>query len=153
MLTVAEVMDTCPVVIQAQTALAHAAALMQSRGCSDLMVVDEQGKFRGVVSEGDVLRACLPTYQELEGRSMLGADDLLELRAAAVANRTVEPMILQGAIRLAPADGLLRAAAVMASMQIRRLPVVDANGRLSGTLSRGDLITGLFRAGQPASDA
>lgn len=151
MLTVADVMEARPVVVQAQTALAQAAALMQSRGCSDLMVVDEQGQFRGVVSEGDVLRACLPAYHELGGRSMLGADDLLESRAAEVAHRTVEPMILQGAVRLAPSDGLLRAAAVMASMQIRRLPVVDANGRLLGTLSRGDLLTGLFGSGQPAA--
>ena len=144
MLTVADVMETQPVVVASTTSLAEAARIMRSTGSSDLMVADALGVFLGVVSEGDVLRTCLPAYRDLEGRSMLSAGGLLEQRANEVAGHSVEPMILRGAIRLAPDDGLMRAAAVMASMQIRRLPVVDAQGRLVGSLSRSDLLTGLF---------
>jgi CBS domain-containing protein len=144
MLTVDDVMEDQPLVILLNTSLSEAARVMRSTGCSDLMVTDAEGLFQGVVSEGDVLRTCLPAYHDLGGRSMLSAGDLLERRASEVANRSVEPMILRGAIRLAPTDSLMRAAAVMASMQIRRLPVVDAQGRLVGSLSRGDLLTGLF---------
>jgi CBS domain-containing protein len=107
------------------------------------MVVDDAERWIGVVSEGDLLRACLPSYADLGGRSLVEAADVLLARAARAAVAPVEPLVLRNVIRVAPADALLRAATVMASMQIRRLPVVDAGGRLVGTIARADLIAGL----------
>jgi CBS domain-containing protein len=143
MLTVADVMCDNPVRVREQTSVAEAARLLQSTSCSDLMVVGEANEWLGVVSEGDLLRACLPAYADLGGRSLVEAGDVLLARAARAATSTVAPLVLRNVIRVAPGDALLRAATVMASMQIRRLPVVDADGRLVGTLARADLVAGL----------
>lgn len=143
MLTVADVMCDNPVRVREQTSVADAARLLQSTSCSDLMVVGEANEWLGVVSEGDLLRACLPAYADLGGRSLVEAGDVLLARAARAATSTVAPLVLRNVIRVAPGDALLRAATVMASMQIRRLPVVDADGRLVGTLARADLVAGL----------
>jgi CBS domain-containing protein len=123
MLTVADVMCADPVRVREETSVAEAVRLLQSTSCSDLMVVGKGDLWVGVVSEGDLLRACLPAYADLGGRSLVEAGDVLLARAARAANTS--------------------AATVMASMQIRRLPVVDGDGRLAGTLARADLIAGL----------
>jgi CBS-domain-containing membrane protein len=143
MLTVADVMCADPVRVHEHTSVAEAARLLQRTACSDLMVVDEAERWLGVVSEGDLLRTCLPSYADLGGRSLVEAGDVLLARAARAAGATVAPLVLRNVIRVAPGDALLRAATVMASMQIRRLPVVDAEGILVGSLARADLIAGL----------
>jgi CBS domain-containing protein len=152
MLTVADVMCTDPVRVHEETSVAEAVRLLQSTSCSDLMVVAEGDRWIGVVSEGDLLRACLPAYADLGGRSLVEAGDVLLARAARAAKTIVAPLVLRDVIRVAPGDALLRAATVMASMQIRRLPVVDGEGRLAGTLARADLIAGLVNHGSAESD-
>jgi CBS domain-containing protein len=143
MLTVQDVMCADPVRVREETSVAEAARLLQSTACSDLMVVGDADRWLGVVSEGDLLRACLPAYADLGGRSLVEAEDVLFARAGRAAASTIAPLVLRDVIRVAPGDALLRAATVMASMQIRRLPVVDAGGRLAGTLARADLVAGL----------
>lgn len=152
MLKVVDVMCADPVRVREETSVAEAARLLQATACSDLMVVDDDERWVGVVSEGDLLRACLPAYADLGGRSLVEAGDVLLTRAARAATSTVAPLVLRNVIRVAPEDALLRAATVMASMQIRRLPVVDAEGRLAGTLARANLIAGLVFRGVEESE-
>ncbi|MQY14544.1 hypothetical protein SRB5_47120 [Streptomyces sp. RB5] len=49
------------------------------------------------------------------------------------------------AICVRAADTLAHAARVMAQRQVKRLPVVDAHGRLVGVVSRGDLLKVFLR--------
>lgn len=143
-LRVADVMLPHPVTIGAGRTLAEAARLFRTSQCSDLMVVEDDGRWIGVLSEGDVLRALLPAAREVAGASLADATPVLLAHAAQVAARPVRALALDRVIRLSPGDSLVRAAAVMASMQIRRLPVVDASGALVGALGRAELVDGLL---------
>ena len=58
---VGDVMTHHPVRIRLSSNLHHAAELIALSGVSDLIVVDEHNTFTRVLSEGDILRAALPT--------------------------------------------------------------------------------------------
>jgi CBS domain-containing protein len=103
-------------------------------------VVDEQGNFVGVISEGDVIRALLPNYDDLirDGVKFTEAYNIFLANGRSMRNDTVDKLIIRDPITLAPDDQLLKAASTMISRYIHRLPVVD-DGKLVGTVSRGDL--------------
>ena len=45
--------------------LHQAAEIVAMSGVSDLMVLDAAGRFVGMLSEGDILRAALPDFDEI----------------------------------------------------------------------------------------
>ena len=51
--------------IQSNATLQRAAELVAMSRVTDLMVVDEQNNFVGVLSEGDILRAALPDSNQI----------------------------------------------------------------------------------------
>ena len=64
-LRVKGIMETRVARIRADSNLHHAAEIVAMSGVSDLMVVDHNGDFVGVLSEGDILRAALPDFDEI----------------------------------------------------------------------------------------
>ena len=56
-MVVREIMTADPTRIRADADLRRAAELVARSGASDLMVVDGDDRFVGVLSEGDILRA------------------------------------------------------------------------------------------------
>lgn len=115
-------------------------------GASDLVVVDAEGRFLGVLSEGDVMRAALPQLTEIvdSGRSLSDSYDLMQEKGRVLADKPLDDLVIRDPVVLSPDDTLLRAATLMASRQIRRLPVVH-NRQLVGTVSRADICRALFR--------
>ena len=51
--------------IRQDSDIRHAAEIVALSGVSDLMVVDDEDKFIGVISEGDILRTALPDIDEI----------------------------------------------------------------------------------------
>jgi CBS domain-containing protein len=92
-------------------------------GC---IVVTEEGRVRGVATDRDVAMAVLA-----EGR------DADATPASALLGR--EPIVVHGDRPLRVAAGLMRRHA------LRRLPVVDRDGRLVGIISRDELLQLLGR--------
>jgi len=88
-----------------------------------LYVVDEAGKFLGVVSLHDI-------------KSYLGEPDLAELVIARDIVRDDFP-------RVAPDQPLTEALTGFLGIEAERLPVVDHDGTLRGSLSKGDLLLAL----------
>jgi CBS domain-containing protein len=61
--------------IRHSATLHQAAAIVARTGVGDLMVVDEEDRFVGVLSEGDILRNALPDFDEiLEAGGTLAED-------------------------------------------------------------------------------
>jgi CBS domain-containing protein len=94
---------------------------MDEIGCGILPVAGDQGQVVGVITDRDI---CLALARR-------------DVRASQLAVREV--------MTTAPATctagcTLSAALAAMASARVRRLPVVDENGRLQGILSLDDLI-------------
>jgi CBS domain-containing protein len=137
---VREVMTVFPVFISVDATLRRAAEIISIADVSDLMVVDGDGQFVGVLSEGDVIRAMLPDYDEIAalGGRLDDAFSAFVRKGAELADRPIRPLIITDPITMSPDDNVAMAAAVMIERYIRRLPVV-ADGRLAGTISRADL--------------
>lgn len=125
--------------------LRMAAELLALTQVSDLAVVDEEGRFLGVLSEGDVLRALMPDYTGLEDDSVTIQDaiDFFSTVGVQRSEDSLAPLVIAESITVAPDDDLLRPAAAMVTHQIRRLPVLEGD-RFVGTLSRADIVWALL---------
>ena len=135
-----EAMTAHPPRIRSDSDLERAADLIALSGASDLMVVDEDNSFVGVLSEGDVLRAAMPDREEVlaEGGTMADAFALFVLKGGRLRDREIDPFVIRTPIVVSPDDHIGAAAAIMIDRMIRRLPVVE-NGKLIGTVSRADI--------------
>jgi CBS domain-containing protein len=134
------IMETRVARIRADSNLHHAAELVAMSGVSDLMVVDGEGRFVGVLSEGDILRAALPDIDEIleEGGTLQDAYQVFLRKGLELSTKPIAPLIIREPITLHPDDHVAKAAAVLISKQIRRLPVVK-DGRLMGIVSRANI--------------
>ena len=137
---IGEVMNRKPAVIENRATFSDAAKRVSETQVSDLMVVDAKGVFVGVLSEGDLIRATLPNYDELmrDGTSLGGAWKVFLEKGREVARRGIESIVIKAPLAFQPSDELIKAASAMVNKQIRVLPVVEG-GVLVGTISRGDL--------------
>lgn len=126
--------------IKGDASLREAAELLATTLSSDLMVVDENDLLLGVLSEGDLVRAVMPTEEEvLEGDfPLLQSLELIEEKGVNVGRLSVKDVMIEAPVTVSPEDPLLKAAQIMTSKMIRRLPVVD-DGKLVGSLSRADI--------------
>jgi len=135
--TVASVMTTKVTTVVPDTPFRELVALMAENGVSAVPVVATDGRAVGVVSEADLL-----AKQEFHG----GQDELphgdragRERWYRALARNAAEVMTTP--VRAVHADEPVSSAArLLAKAGIRRLFVVDRDGRLVGVVSRRDLL-------------
>ena len=118
----------------------HAAEVVAWSGVSDLMVVDDDDKFIGVLSEGDILRTVLPDIDEIvdEGGTLDDAFRIFLEKGEQLAGLPIAPLIIREPIVLDPENHVAQAATILVQKQIRVLPVVK-EGILVGTVSRADV--------------
>jgi CBS domain-containing protein len=142
---VADLMNRRAAAIVPSATMQRAAELLVLTQASDLCVVDHDNRFLGIVSEGDLIRAAMPDFDEViaYGASNAQTLEILLETGRSIASEPVERLIIKSPLTLAPDDSLMRAAAVMLDKMIRRLPVVE-HERLLGTLSRADLVWGMM---------
>ena len=135
-----DIMTTHPVYIDVDSTVHRAAEIISIAEVSDVMVVDERKAFVGVLSEGDLLRAVLPNFDEIiaAGGSLADAFAFFVRKGHDLARRPIAPLVITSPITMKPTDEAAMAATAMAEKQIRRLPVVEA-GKLVGTVSRADI--------------
>jgi CBS domain-containing protein len=105
-----------------ETNLAEAVKLMWERDCGALPVVKPDGKVSGMITDRDICVA-IATRGQTAGRV------------------TVSDVAGGKAFTCAPEDDAIVALQTMKSRRVRRLPVVDADGRLKGILSLSDVVT------------
>ena len=112
---------------------------------SDLMVVDDNEAFVGVLSEGDVLRAAMPDFDEIleEGGSLTEAFGIFLDKGRQLSDLPIEPLVIKEPIIVAPDDHVAEAAVILVNRQIRLLPVVE-DGKLVGTISRADVVRAIL---------
>ena len=149
---VRDVMNRRVARIRRTATMREAAELASLTHVSDLMVVDDTGRFVGLLAEGDLIRAVMPDIDELThaGGSLEDAFAAFVETGRKLADESIERLIIDEPILLQPGDPLLKAATVMVSQQIRRLAVVE-NGILVGTVSRADVCWGLLAERAPGA--
>ncbi|CTQ33294.1 CBS domain-containing protein [Jannaschia rubra] len=102
-----------------RTSVRAAAALMKDRGVG-LLPVCTGGRPLGVVTDRDLMMRMLPDLRH---------DNDLPVRA----------VMTRGVLTCGPDDDIVAAARIMGDAQVRRLVVCDAEGRVCGILSLGDI--------------
>lgn len=115
--SVADLMTHTAVTVRRTTAFKEIARLLKEFDITAMPVIDASGHPVGVVSEADLLR-----------------------RRPAGGAATAEELMTSPAVTARPEWSVVRAARVMQRHQVKRLPVVDVQGRVVGVLSRSDLI-------------
>jgi CBS domain-containing membrane protein len=135
-----EIMTRDVAAVRMDTPLAEVAELMARRGVSGVPVLDAGDRVAGVISEKDFLKAMssggITSFMGLvaarlgeggcQGQS-LGGRQAADLMSAPAVTVTEETPVLE-IMKLFKEKG------------INRAPVLDAQGRLTGIVSRGDLL-------------
>jgi CBS domain-containing protein len=135
--TVKDVMTTHVVAVRKDAPFKEMAARLKEHRVSAFPVLDDDGTVIGVVSEADLL-----TKEALEvgGRGRVGG--ILHPREQAkAAGLTAEDPMTRPPVTVGPHDFVSHAARLMYARRVKRLPVVDGDGRLIGIVSRADALS------------
>jgi len=133
------VMTAKVVAIGKDADLHEAAHLLSEHNISGMPVVDHAQRVIGVISEADLLQLVGMkkdhTFKDLL-RYVLG-----EAGGAKVnASDCVAHVMSSPALTIGPDEDVKKAAIMLDERRIKRLPVVDEEGRLVGIISRGDIV-------------
>ena len=142
-----DVMNREPLCASSDATMEEVIKLMASTDTSGLPVVDGSGALVGFISDGDVAAylgrndlsmfdTSLNLYRFLDDSAFSSRfQDLLDLNVMAIATKRVvsvpQDMPLDAAVR------------ILAERRIKKVPVVDAEGRLVGALSRRNVMHAL----------
>jgi CBS-domain-containing membrane protein len=139
-LTVKDVMTTRVVAVAKGASFRTMAAALREHRVSAFPILDDDGKVIGVVSEADML-AKEALNSEPEGMPGMIAGLLRRKEHEKARGTTAGDLMTCPPITVSPDDPLERAARLMYTRKVKRLPVVDANGHLVGIVGRSDLLS------------
>ncbi len=142
---VAEVMTRNVRTATPETRLEEVAAVMCLNRLSGLPVVDDDGVLIGFIAERDILHYLFPSLEDLMENSGIRDFEQMERQYGATLGLTVADVMHRGIVSVTPETPLLRATSVMVRHKFRRIPVADAEGRLVGIVSIGDIHKALFK--------
>lgn len=115
-----ELMTPNPACCTSDTKIEDAARMMVQHDCGEIPVVDARGTLVGVVTDRDIVVRLIAQGQD-------------------VRTATVAACMTQPAISLNPEAQVSDAVEMMQEHQVRRLPVVDDQGKVCGIVSQADL--------------
>jgi CBS domain-containing protein len=131
-MTARELMSTPPRTCQPNTDLAAVTQLMWNHDCGFVPVVDAAGHLAGVITDRDICVASA-TRRLLPER----------ISAAQAMSASVYACL--------PNDDVESVLTAMKTHQIRRVPVVDADGHLQGVVSLNDVVRAVGKKDAPAA--
>lgn len=126
---VRDIMTKEPACCHPNTNLAEAAALMWNKDCGVLPVVDD-GRLTGIITDRDICIAA-------------------GTRGRGTADMAVKDVATRGVQACAPDDGMHVALAIMRRAKVRRLPVVNAAGKVEGVIALNDIVLAAERPQWP----
>lgn len=144
---VSELMNRNVTTIKIGSTMREAAEIFSRSLVSDLMVVDDEGCFVGVLSEGDLLRVAMPRFDELigsMGMPMIESFSTFVEQGQEQANKPIDSLVIRNPKTFGPDDDALKLASAMLTMQVRRLPIIE-EGRLIGSVARSDVALAVFK--------
>ncbi|MBK8903920.1 MAG: DUF190 domain-containing protein [Anaerolineaceae bacterium] len=137
---VQDVMRTAVVSVPPHTSAAEIVSLLLQKGYRSLPVVAENGRLQGIITDGDLLRRTqLAARLDLQA-ALPTADWQQQLAALRDQGQTAESLMSQPVITVAASAPLRQAVQQMVEHDLKRLPVVDSDGRLAGWISRVDIL-------------
>ena len=128
--TVSQFMTRTVMTVTRQTTMRELAELFEKHDFNAFPVV-EDGKVFGIISKFDFLHA----FAFTTGHVVPHYNELMSRRAVQVMTEAI--------VDVDPTSPLTRVLQLMVSLKIRSFPVMSANGRLEGIISREDIMRAL----------
>ena len=144
---VVDVMTTDVITAQPGWSLKQAARVMIDAGVSGLPVIGDNGIVVGIITEADFI--------ETEAGRTIGRQRLFDTVFGEKRTRTpstVEAAMTRSPIVVDRNTTIAQAARLMTDRNVKRLPVVDPDGRLEGIVSRGDILIAFARDDEAIAD-
>ena len=142
---VKDIMNTSVKSATAETLIKDIASIMCFNKISGVPVIDSEDKLIGVLSEKDILRNMFPDVKTVMEQGGTPDFEAIELDYKDILHKKVGDIMTQTVASVTPEMPLLKAASLMCSKQIRRIPVTDASNKLVGIISIGDVHKAIFR--------
>jgi CBS domain-containing protein len=139
---VSDLMTHSVVRVPADAPFKEIAKLLADHDITAVPVVDDSDRPLGVVSEADLLRR---ESTQPDPAGLLTILDTPGAEASRPVATTAEGLMTSPAIVAHPDWSVVQAARVMDHGHVKRLPVVDETGRLTGIISRADLLRVFLR--------
>ncbi len=139
--------------VAATSPMAEAVELLVRRDIKAVPVVDEQRRVVGIVTGGDLLSRGRLGLRLSVQRDLSPEEFTEQVRALESAGQTVRDVMTPGPLTVGPEMALDEAIHLMATHNLKRLPVTDGQGRLVGVLSRIDVLRQLAAAPEPPAEA
>jgi CBS-domain-containing membrane protein len=148
-------MTTDVVTVGRAANVAEIAALLKKHRIPGVPVVDEERRVLGLVTHEELINIFVPHYLSMFDE-LAFLDDLGEIEAQTMAE--IEPTLFLAEdimatdlITAGPSTSMMKVAALMMNRKLVLMPVIDAEGRLVGVLSRNDVSSALTGAASEES--
>jgi CBS domain-containing protein len=128
-----QIMTSSAATCRPETNLAAVAKIMWDRDCGFVPVLDAAGKLAGVITDRDI---CIASATRRLLPEQITAAQAMKRQSIQTAQ---------------PEDTAEKALATMKQFQVRRLPVVDADGTVRGVISMNDIVLASKQKGAPAA--
>jgi CBS domain-containing protein len=148
---VKDVMTERVVTARRQVSIGDVLQQMQHHRINGLIVVDEEAHVLGVVTQGDVFRAALPSEAEVLGdESYFLYPERLHEHIREALLRPVAEIMSRRIVSVRPDSPAALAGGVMLDHRVKQLPVVEG-GKLVGVISIMDITKRFLSPDRPAS--
>lgn len=147
-------MTSTVVTLAPEQTLEEAVGALAEHGISGAPVVDDQGRLVGLLDDTDLIlseaRLHAPTTIEILGAYFPwpGERHRFEEDLRVALGQTVGDVMEVAPAVVGPEATVEDVATIMVDRDVSRVPVVDADGRVVGIVTRGDLVKGMYRTGR-----
>lgn len=144
-MTAKDIMSKEVITIVADTSIEEVARLLTTNNISGVPVLDEKSRVVGIVTQKDILYKDIephfPAYAEILGGFIYlgGVKHYNEELKKLVATKA-EEIMTKNVITVYETEDIKEIAELMVKNNINRIPVLDEKGKLSGIISRADIV-------------
>jgi CBS domain-containing protein len=130
--------------VRPESTLSEAYRYLYENNAIGACVVTDDGLIAGYVSEGDFIRATIPSATDIAiYESIITEKELPEHMVRNLRYTKVEDIMTPNLVTIDQDEPILNALALLHVHNLKRLPVLD-DGKLVGTISRGTILKHLL---------
>jgi CBS domain-containing protein len=143
--TVAQIMTPNPLTVKPETPLKEAIAILAEHKISGLPVINDNEELVGIISENDLMWQetgveSPPYIMILDSLIYLENPNRYEKEIHKALGQTVEDVMSNKPITIKADQSVKQAARLLYQKKIRRLPVINDRGQVTGIITQGDII-------------
>lgn len=144
-----DIMTKDVITVKEEDNVEKCANLLIEHDLSGLPVLDNNGKVKGIVTEGDLIRRAArmkgpATLEVLGGIFYLESPKHFSKEIKRILGTTAGEVMTRDVITVKGYSEIEAAATLLVEKKIKRLPVVDEKGNILGIVSRKDIMNHLF---------